>query len=153
MIYDTIENLSRYAGILPGTDKIREFLAKCASSVPEPGRYELDGDRLFVNAQSAYDTKAYAPEKFEYHRKYIDIQLLFAGEESVFYAPIAGLETEVEYSAEQDYGLVRLPDPKAGTELKLVPGNFAVFFPEEGHQPGVGDGGKAMKAVVKIAVK
>ena len=151
MIFDRLENLSRYAGVLPGVREIAEFLSKYAASAPENGRHELNGDKLFVNVQS-YGTKAFDPGKLEYHRKYIDIQLLFSGRESIYYSPLDGLETVSGYSGQSDCGLDRLPSPEAGTELELVPGCFAVFFPEEGHMPGVGDGGKAVKAVVKIAV-
>ena len=151
MIFDRLENLSRYAGVLPGAGEIVKFLAECAVSAPESGRHVLDGDKLFVNVQS-YDTKPFDPGKLEYHRKYIDIQLLFSGRESIYFSPLDGLETVMEYSEQSDCGLDRLPSPASGTELELVPGNFAVFFPEEGHMPGVGDGGKAVKAVVKIAV-
>lgn len=151
MIFDRIENLSRYSGSIPGVDAVVAFLTGRASA-PQTGRHELDGSRLFVNVQE-YRTKAFDPEKLEYHRKYIDIQLLFKGGESIFYAPLAGLETASPYSEEYDCGFGRLPSAAAGTELKLVPGNFAVFFPEEGHIPGVGDGGDVVKAVVKIAVE
>ena len=151
MIFDRLENLPRYAGILPGADEIVKFLSGCAAA-PQPGRYELNGDRLFVNVQE-YRTKEFDPDKLEYHRKYIDIQLLFSGGESIFYSPTDGRETAIEYSEQRDCGFKRLPAPEAGTEIRLAPGNFAVFFPEEGHIPGVGDGGEAVKAVVKIAVE
>ena len=40
-----------------------------------------------------------------------------------------------------------------GVRLPLKVGNFAVFFPDEGHMPGIGDPGSAVvKAVVKLRV-
>ena len=153
MIYDKLENLPRYAKSFPGADKVIEFLEKCAAETPAPGKYELDGRKLFVNMQQ-YSPKTFNAEKLEYHRDYIDIQLLFSGAEKLYYAPLDGLDTVMPYDPEKDCGMSRLPAPEAGVELPLVPGNFVLLFPDEGHLPGVGDPAtQVTKAVVKIAVK
>ena len=153
MICDKIENLSRYAKSFPNADKVIAFLEKCAAAAPAPGKYELDGKKLFVNVQQ-YSPKVFNPEKLEYHRNYIDIQLLFAGEEKLYYAPLDGKETVIPYDSEKDCGMKRIPGPEAGTEVRLVPGNFVLLYPDEGHLPGVGDpAANVVKAVVKIAVK
>ena len=152
MIYDKIENLSRYAECFPCADKVIAFLEKCAAA-PAPGKHELDGKELFVNIQQ-YSPRTFDPDKLEYHRKYIDIQLLLSGAEKLYYAPLEGRETVIPYDPEKDCGMDRLPAPEAGTEVSLVPGNFVLLFPGEGHIPGVGDpGAQVIKAVVKIAVK
>ena len=153
MIYDKLENLPRYANCFPGADKVIAFLKECAAKTPAVGKHEIDGKKLFVNVQE-YSPKDFNPEKLEYHRNYIDIQLLLSGEEKLYYAPLEGLETVMEYDPEKDCGMKRIPAPEAGVELPLVPGNFVLLFPEEGHLPGVGDpASKVVKAVVKIAVK
>ena len=153
MIYDKLENLPRYAKSFPGADKVIAFLEQCAAKTPATGKYELDGKKLFVNVQQ-YSPKTFNPEKLEYHKKYIDIQLLFSGAEKLYCAPLDGLETVMEYNPEKDCGLSRLPGPEAGVELPLVPGSFVLLFPDEGHLPGVGDPETTVtKAVVKIAVK
>ena len=153
MIYDKLENLPRYANCFPGADKVIAFLKECAAKTPAVGKHEIDGKKLFVNVQE-YSPKDFNPEKLEYHRNYIDIQLLFSGAEKLYYAPLEGLETVIGYDPEKDYGMKRIPAPEAGVELPLVPGNFVLLFPEEGHLPGVGDpASKVVKAVVKIAVK
>ena len=101
-----------------------------------------------------YSPKTFNSEKLEYHRDYIDIQLLFSGAEKLYYAPLEGLETATPYNPEKDCGMNKLPAPEAGTGIALVPGNFVLLYPEEGHLPGVGDPGtQVVKAVVKIAVK
>jgi len=79
---------------------------------------------------------------------------LLSGAEKLYYAPLEGRETVIPYDPEKDCGMDRLPAPEAGTEVSLVPGNFVLLFPGEGHIPGVGDpGAQVIKAVVKIAVK
>ena len=153
MIFDTIENLPRYISIFPGAEKVVAFLAECAKQTPETGKHELDGKKLFVNVQR-YSPKTFNSDKLEYHRNYIDIQLLFSGAEDLYYAPLGGLETVTPYYPEKDCGFDRLPAPEAGTKIGLKPGNFVLLFPEEGHLPGVGDpASEVVKAVVKIAVK
>ena len=153
MIYDKLENLPLYAKSFPGADKVIAFLEECAAKTPAPGKYELDGKRLFVNVQE-YAPKVFNPEKLEYHRNYIDIQLLLTGAEALYYAPLDGLDTVMPYNAEKDCGFSRLPAPEEGTKIALRPGNFVLLFPEEGHLPGVGDpASTVVKAVVKIAVK
>ena len=120
---------------------------------PAPGKYELDGRKVFVNLQE-YSPKVFNPDKLEYHRKYIDIQLLLAGREEFYYAPLDGLETVMEYDPEKDCGFARIPAPEAGTKFVLERGSFVLLLPEEGHLPGVGDpSSHVVKAVVKIAVE
>ena len=153
MIYDKLENLPLYAKSFPNADKVIAFLKECAAKTPEPGKYELDGKKLFVNVQQ-YSPKTFNPEKLEYHKDYIDIQLLLSGAEKLYYSPLDGLDTVMPYNPEKDCGMNRLPGPEAGVELPLVPGNFVLLYPEEGHIPGVGDpASQVVKAVVKIAVK
>ena len=152
MIFDCLENLSRYSSAIPHAEQVIRFLAESFAETPAPGKYELDGKALFVNVQE-YATRAFNPDKLEYHQSYIDIQLLFDGEESIYYSPLDGLDVTMEFDADKDCGLRRLPAPERGTKLELRRGNFALFFPGEGHIPCVGDGRTVHKAVVKIAVK
>ena len=149
MIYDKLDNLDLYAGLFPGVwQKINEFFS--AGTVPELGRHDLLPDgKLYVNVQK-YAPHLYDEEKVEYHRDYIDIQLLLLGEEKIIYTPINGLEEAIPYDAEKDYGMDRMAEGK-GTVLDMNVGNFVIFFPGEGHEPCVGDpDSEVIKAVVKI---
>lgn len=148
MIYDRLENLPSYTALAPEVmDKIVEFLGKCGAGEIAEGRHELDGDKLFVNVQS-YATKPFNPDMLEYHRKYVDLQLLLAGSETLYYEP-AGTAEATPYCAEKDYGFNKVP--AGALPLKLEVGNFVLLLPDEGHLPGVGDGSAVVKAVVKIS--
>lgn len=155
MIYDSLDQFSRYEALAPQTwKKIAAFLAGCSPQTPV-GRYELDGDRLYASVQN-YETHAPNPDKLEIHRKYIDIQLLLAGEEAIVVRSVEDLAVAQEYNGEKDVAFHRLPAGTPAVSLPLVPGRFAVFFPEEGHMPGLtGPGGVApvVKVVVKIAAE
>ena len=149
MIYDRLENLPSYIALAPEVmPKIVDFFGKCGEGAVSEGRHELDGDKLYVNVQS-YDTKSFNPEMLEYHRKYVDVQVLLAGNETLYYAP-AGTPVTKEYNAESDCGFNQVPE--TALPLKLEVGNFVLLLPEEGHLPGVGDGSGVVKAVVKISV-
>ena len=151
MIYDKLDNFERYAGLFPGVwQEVKDFFS--AGVIPESGRYDLLPDgKLYVNVQK-YAPHLYDEEKVEYHRDYIDIQLLLLGKERIIYTPIDGLEEVIPYSAEKDYGMDRMAEEK-GTSLDMKVGNFAVFFPGEGHEPCIGDPDtEVVKAVVKIRV-
>ena len=149
MIYDKLENFDRYSFLFPEVwQEVKAFFS--AGVIPGPGRYDLLPDgRVYVNVQT-YAPHLYDEEKVEYHRDYIDIQLLLLGEENIIYTPLDGLEEVIPYSAEKDYGMDRMAEGK-GICLKMNVGNFAVFFPGEGHEPCVGDPEtEVIKAVVKI---
>jgi biofilm protein TabA len=112
------------------------------------GRHEIDGDRVFALVQS-YTTTPAAERKLEHHRKYADIQFLFAGEEVIEHAPLNGLPVDTVYDASKDYGLVR--DPAERSRVVLHPGTWAIFLPQDAHKPGCAV--SAPTAVRKVVVK
>ena len=57
-----------------------EFLAKPETAELPVGRYELDGDNIFVLIQDQ-TTAPVENKRAESHRNYIDIQYLFTGKE------------------------------------------------------------------------
>ena len=151
MIYDDLENFDKYASLYPEQwAEVKKFLS--SGTVPERGRHDLLPDgKLYVNVQH-YSPHVYDADKLEYHRRYIDIQLLLLGEEEIIYSPLAGLKEVTAYTENGDCGLSRL-EKGQGVRLPLKVGNFAVFCPDEGHRPGVGDPDSAViKAVVKLRV-
>lgn len=153
MIFDSLDNFKRYEKLAPEAwGKISQFLESCTAGMAA-GRYELDGDRVYASVQG-YDTHAADPDKLEIHRKYVDIQLLLAGRESILCRPVDGLAVTVPYDDSKDIAFYRTAEGNSVT-LTLEPGKFAVFFPEEGHMPGLacaGAGRSVVKVVVKIAV-
>ena len=150
MIYDRLENLPAYTALAPEVmPEIIEFLGKCGEGKIAEGRHELNGDKLFVNVQS-YATKTFNPDMLEYHQNYVDVQLLLAGSETLYYEP-AGTAEVTPYNAESDCGFNKVP--ASALPLKLEVGNFVLLLPGEGHLPGIGDGSSVIKAVVKISTE
>ena len=100
-----------------------------------------------------YDAELPAAETLEAHREYVDIQAVISGREAMFWANIDGLEVATPYDPEKDVEFRKTP-AEGVSKLELVPGLFAVFYPEDGHYgkilPASGKAGKVKKVVVKV---
>jgi biofilm protein TabA len=153
MIYDRMENLGVYEGISKNLDAAIARLREGGLDRLELGKHPVDGEKVFLLAQS-YETKDPPPGgRYEAHRKYIDIQLLTEGEESCYYESLEGLVTLEPYAADRDAGFYK-GSASGGLRLSLVPGFFAVFFPQDAHMPSCAAGAKrgVRKIVIKVAV-
>ena len=147
MIIDTLENKARYTHLSPllakGLDAICEYADR------QPGKYEIDGDRLFLMVQE-YQTKEMADSVWESHHDYVDVHCVLCGEECVGYANgVAALETVSAYNGAQDAELFT----GNGSFLRCKAGMFAVFFPYEPHMPCVAAEGPAFTKKIVVKVK
>ncbi|MGQ9778953.1 MAG: YhcH/YjgK/YiaL family protein [Bacillota bacterium] len=125
------------------------FLEEFLASSPQDGRYEVEGTDLYPLVQT-FATAPSESKEYEAHRRYADIQLLLEGREAIHWAPVAGLlRLSQPYSDEKDVAFFYSPEGGAGASLSLVPGLFAVFYPNDAHKPGcVWDGPCPVKKVV-----
>ncbi len=100
-----------------------------------------------------YATKPVDAAKFEAHRKYIDIQYIHSGRETILWAPLATMQEEtMAYNEAKEAALFKLvPDT---TALHLSAGHFAILFPEDAHAPCVewGVSEPVFKVVIKVSV-
>lgn len=148
MIADTLEQSRRYTSLAPRFAAAFEFLRHLPADQPL-GRHDIAGDDCFALVQ-AYPTKPIAEAKLEAHRSYIDIQFIQSGRETLLWAPLAGLAETRAYDAEKDFAL--FATPSLATPLRLRAGDFAIFFPEDAHAPGLELDGSSLvrKVVVKV---
>ncbi|RRJ95070.1 YhcH/YjgK/YiaL family protein [Opitutaceae bacterium TAV4] len=156
MIFDTLANARRYAGLHPGFDASFDYLRRFDHATPD-GRHDIDGDRIYALVQSYETRPAEAPDKFfETHRRYIDIQYLVAGEEAIPCVPAARLTTQQTYDAQRDLLLYTDCMHETPALSEFCPGDFAIYFPEDAHKPGCtlrpGHSANVRKIVIKIAV-
>jgi len=149
MIIDNIKNASVYNGVNPGIRRALEYLAQTDVIALAPGRYAIDGDRVFALVQR-YDTKPREQGVWEAHRRYIDVQFVAAGLESMGYARIGSLTVTRPYAAEKDCELLE----GNGDFVTAAAGTFVVFFPHDAHMPclSFGKSQAVVKVVVKVAV-
>jgi YhcH/YjgK/YiaL family protein len=150
MIIDTLAHASHYRHLGPAIERGLAWLQTFDLQTPD-GRYDIDGDALFALVQS-YETVPATERQFESHRSHLDIQFVAAGAEAILYAPTRDLAATTSYDAAKDYMLYA--DPVRATSLRLAPGSFAIFFPQDGHKPGCVDGAQARikKVVLKARV-
>ena len=134
MIIDKIFNLDRYLCLHPDFAKVKAVVEKFSDPTLEPGKYEIDGDRVFAVVQG-YDTKEAQPDKFENHRKYIDIQYVVAESEQIHVKEMSGLTVDFPFDEPHDYEFYKTPASYVNCELEA--GEFAIFWPGESHRPGV----------------
>lgn len=116
------------------------------------GKFAIDGDNIYGNVME-YDAELPSADALEAHRDYVDIQAVISGREAMLWANIDGLEVTVPYNAEKDVEFRKTP-AEGVSKLELVPGLFAIFYPEDGHygkiMPASGKAGKVKKVVVKV---
>ena len=146
MIVDSFSNAARYFSVHRGFAKVFEFLEN-AHTKPL-GEYELDGRSCYVIITRG-NAKMQNESPLETHRRYIDIHCLMEGNERIGWRSSERCsQVDKEYNPEKDFTTYH---DAPQLFLELVPGEFAVFFPEDAHAPGICDAA-IFKAVVKIAV-
>ena len=126
MIICPWKDIKKYATLLPGIEEA--FEAVNALESYEANTYPLSGDNRFFVAVGT--TKA--PDVAEAHRKYLDIQYIVKGKETVGWADLAACTPAVDFSEEKDIGMY------SGnfTFHEINEGICYVAFPEDAHMPG-----------------
>jgi biofilm protein TabA len=152
MILDRLENSARYEFLGKRFARAFELLKTGNLTAKEAGNYEVDGKKLYYMVQN-YTTKPTEERRFESHRIYADIQVVFSGREAMGLAPVTGLAVQTLYDSAKD--IIFFETPADYTELKMVAGEFVVLFPGEAHMPQCHWGGPAQvsKIVFKVSLE
>jgi YhcH/YjgK/YiaL family protein len=134
MILDHLDQAPTYAPLHPSFPKAFAWLSSYDPETPD-GRYEIGGPELEAIV-SRYATAPAAGKNWETHRLHGDIQFMVSGAELIGYAPRESLRISTPYDVEKD---AEFYDPPSGeiTRFTLAKGSFAVFLPQDAHQPGV----------------
>ena len=124
MIYANKADFARYYSVHPRFQKAFDAMVSLAAQPFEKGRHPVDGDEIFINA-AEYDTKPQENSIFEAHRKYVDIMLMLEGEECIGCKHVDNGDALIA-AMEQAFSAIH-----------MTPGDMVVFFPEDGHAPGM----------------
>ena len=146
MIIDTIENLGKYVTLNPLFADVVEFLKNNDFQTIEEGKHFIKDKDLFVNIQVAKG-KTQDAAVLETHIEMIDIQIPITCEETFGYTPLWDLP-DFEYNAEKD--ITKYGDTKAQTYVTVKPGQFVIFFPQDGHAPCIINQPEIKKAIFKV---
>lgn len=103
---------------------------------PPEGVYELNNQGLFVNVHG-YQTQESGLCAWESHRHTIDFQFCIEGAERIEVSeePV-DLQKTAEYDTGKDTDLWET-EPVNNVSIDLLPGDFAIFYPNERHRPKI----------------
>ena len=152
MLLDQLSAAGAYESLHPLFPKAFSYL-RSFDVKTEDGKYELQGQDLVAIVQR-YRTAPSADKSWEAHQIYGDIQVVCQGLELCGHADQKTLVVTRPYSAEKDVEKYAAPTTPSAL-LTLGRGNFAIFHPQDGHQPGVQIGAPAeiLKVVIKFRLK
>jgi biofilm protein TabA len=127
-----------------------EYISLSNISLDNCNKTELD-DNCFVLEQ-AYISKNKEDCFFESHKKYIDIQYIFSGEEIMEVENVNNLKVTTPYKEDLDYA--KYAQAKDSSTLKIKQNELAIFYPNDAHMPciKIDENEKVIKAVFKILV-
>lgn len=144
MIIDTLDNLGKYAALNPLFGRVAEYIAQNDLLAMEAGKYEIEGKDLFLN-RNLTKGKAKEDARIESHNLMIDIQIPLNVPEQMGYTPRCELP-ECEYNDAKD---ITFYPGLAKEYVTIYPGQFVIFFPQDGHAPCVSEK-DIEKAIFKV---
>lgn len=145
MVIDTLENFGKYVSLNPLFATVAEYMKENDIFTQEVGKVRLDGEDLFVNYAVAKG-KTVGDARIETHNRMIDIQIPLSCPETMGYTPRKNLP-KAEYNEEKD---ITFYSGEAEKYITVNPGEFVIFFPEDGHAPCVSDNPEIRKAIFKV---
>ena len=115
------------------------------------GRHAICGDEIYANVQTL-ETKSVEEQKWEVHRKYIDIQYVIKGKEKMGYGILEDFkDTVIPYDDKKDVAFL---DNGKANYIDVYEGSFVIFYPNDVHAPmlSVSDNEVIKKVIVKVAL-
>ncbi len=149
MVLDLLENLKSYEALNPHFSKVVDFLQDTDLSALQLGRNEICDDLVYANVMEV-KPKTKDEAFIEIHRRYIDIHVPLSDNETMGYTPISELP-EAAYDGAGDAAVYPVGMP-ARDYFTVRKGEFAIFFPQDGHAPAITDA-QLKKMVIKVAVE
>lgn len=120
---------------------------KLIDECPATGNYEINEDAFIMIIDDYTDIPD--SKKWEVHEQYIDVQILLKGREYIGFSN-KSMVVEDNYLDKKDLAFGTIQSNE--NMLLLEPGELAIFYPGEPHQPLCSKGKRewVKKAVVKI---
>ncbi|MEG1634099.1 MAG: YhcH/YjgK/YiaL family protein [Rikenellaceae bacterium] len=147
MVLDSLKKSELYNSINPLFEKAFQYVIENSNNAPL-GRYEIDGDNLFVMFVEP-DLKKANDALLEAHNKYIDIQVVLSGKESFGWSQRQNCNSPIDkFNEEKD--IIFFKDAPQ-TIITVNRGEFVILMPDDAHAPLIGEG-KSRKAIIKVRV-
>ncbi|CAG0972602.1 evolved beta-galactosidase subunit beta [Anaerolineae bacterium] len=134
-------------------DQAIEFLRQERWRGKPDGKIGIDGDTVFALLQSYTTLLPENTVKYEGHHKYIDIQYVVEGKETIYWRHAPELAPTTPYDPAKDVWFSYAPTIDA-IPVTLLPGQLVVLFPTDAHAAThcAGDPVHVRKIVIKVAV-
>lgn len=118
-------------------------LDKCNKIVLDENSFVLEQSYITKNKKDCF---------FESHKKYIDIQYMFKGDEIMEVENVDNLSVTTAYNEDLDYA--KYAQINNSSTLIIKENELAIFYPQDAHMPciKIDENKKIIKAVFKIAV-
>ncbi len=129
MIADSLSNWRLYR-LGPAFEKAFKFLEGLSCSSP-CGEYQIEGRDVYASL-AEYETSASAPDFFEVHRTYIDVQVTLSGRELLGWTPRAPLALKTPYDPAKDCEFLQVPK-SSFSKVEINSSSFAIFLPDDAH--------------------
>lgn len=144
MLIQSLERLKADTDRLPHLEDALNCLAE-HKDAPAPARFDFPGGYLMLQEGI---TKGIDEGDYEAHLRYLDVQVLLEGEETVVWSDISDLRPSVPYDSEKDKAMYA----GEGCGMTLRPGTCYVCWPEDGHKAcrHTGQPARYRKAVIKL---
>lgn len=135
MIVDQIARAGLYSQEGALLWRALQYLAREDLLGVEPGRIEIAGEEIFAMRQR-YTTHPVDGSLYEAHRRYLDVHLVLAGLETVYWAPTGTLQVAEAYAEDNDAEMLREAEQDtARGAVHMTAGTFAIVYPDDAHIP------------------
>jgi biofilm protein TabA len=154
MIIGNLSNVKSEMAFYPlALQKGLNFLMENDLTTLTLGRHEIEGKNIYANV-AEYQTQPQEERRPERHDNYVDIQYIAQGSEKI----CSGLLKDVGAVDEdclKERDVVFYQGSAKETEVILMEGMFAIYFPWDVHRPNCNSNNqshKVRKVVVKIPI-
>jgi YhcH/YjgK/YiaL family protein len=148
MIIDQLTRASAYTSLHPRFEAAFDAIGKVlAGAWPTEDRLDVDGNRLYI-LPMAVSGKGRAAVRAETHRRYIDIQYVASGTDTMGWSALDAIGPGNGYDRAKD---IEFYPAVPSLWVPVLAGHFAIFLPSDVHAPLAGEG-MVRKLVVKILV-
>ena len=126
MILDYYKNYHTYVNAVPGLEEGMAFVQTLLDKPAGPYHTKTDMYAM-VQEGSTYDITS---DRMETHRKFLDVQFVFSGQEVFEWEEAEQLEIDTPYEEETDFVFYK----GSGKAYRATPGMFYVLFPQDAHK-------------------
>ena len=146
MIIDALSNLKNYTSLNPLFQDVVDFIENNDLKEQPQGIQNFKGDGLYANFSLA-NGKTKEQARLETHNVMVDIQIPIDSDETMGYIPREKL-APADYNEQKDITFYDGQTPD--NYITVHKGEFAIFFPQDGHAPCISDKEKIQKVIFKI---